>query len=357
MNAFERLMATVNGSPDQQGRYHYDCPFCGAEGWKGHTPQFHAHTYTTADGTVRARCYICNYHRSLKVFGDDVARLHSGLDLGDLTAFTVTEKIDDRPDPPWKNDATLLPRWDAAIRANLDEIHALWNRYKPISKETIIAERLFVTRFHYWNATAKRYELSPTKRLTVPLIRDGVFIGLRGRAFENGQKDWQTATKSDLHLLGLDRVTKGSKVIWCENVIDRLLLQQAYPNLVGIASGGLVVRDEWIEALAAARPYQVRVTFDHDLSGNGTYHHYDAFVAAWRQSVLERRAQRGIVAPMPAPPQSAGIALANRLLKAKVKAALFQWPYASPNHDDLGSLLLRQEPIYGAPSRTQPAAD
>lgn len=349
MNAYEILMHRLGGmaTNDARDRWHYDCPFCGAEGWKGHAPLYHAYTYLADDGARMSVCHVCGW------FGG-IARLVAKIaaDLGDAIDWTERRAaaLDERPDPHWKNNPAFLEHWMAECERKAEAIAKLWNSYKPVTAETVKREYLSTWTLPYWDAEGKQWKPGHSARLVVPMIdwERRVIVGLRGRAFTDGKKDWQTAAKSDEMLLGLDRVTPGSRVIWCENVVDRLLAQQAKPSIVAIASGGLIFRDHWIADLAARRPEQVIVWFDHDLSGNGSPHHAAEFTAAWEATIRERRSLRNTPAhvPFPTPPSPAGIRLANKLCEAGVKARLFAWPKGTPRGMDIGSYLIEQEDCY-----------
>jgi hypothetical protein len=145
--------------------------------------------------------------------------------------------------------------------------------------------------------------------------------------------------------MGLERVTEGSTVVWCENLVDRLLAEADAPSMVFVASGGLTWQAGWLAALARRKPARVVVWFDHDLAGNGGGSERTAMLARWRASVMARRAAQGIDPriPMPQAPVSRGATLVADLKQAGLNAELYAWPGGTPEKADLGWLLQQKD--------------
>jgi len=133
------------------------------------------------------------------------------------------------------------------------------------------------------------------------------------------------------------------------DLVDRLLAAEHEPEAVYLASGGLTWCDAWLDDLARRRPAHVLIWFDHDLSGNSSPTHHDAWIAAWRKEMQRRRDANPRLAerPFPAPPQPRGPKLANELLARGVCASVYRWPASAPRGADLGWALL-QEYAYAA---------
>jgi hypothetical protein len=220
------------------------------------------------------------------------------------------------------------------------QIVAAWKQYKPVTADTIRRELLSVGKLTFYDEARRIWYASRYPRLLVPLIVGSRIVGFRGRAFERGDSGpkWITSSYSEQALLGLGNVQPGSTVVWCENVVDRLLIEQDTPAVAAIAAGGLSWPSSWITALAKREPARVVIWFDHDLAGNGGGADRPQFIRQWLAEVTARRRASGTDErmPMPTAPESRGQKLLAELRAAGVNAELYAWPTGTPRKADVG---------------------
>jgi hypothetical protein len=342
LDLLDTLITRLDGSPDNRGRWHADCPFCGAPAQtrRGRGHAFHFYLYDLSGGRG-AVCWSCGWRGSLGMLAREL-RIQ-----GEDTA--PRREVRTRPDPPWFG--RTWGEWQAYHRERQAAIAREWRHYKPLQPETIRAHGLSVAPLVFWDDVRRQWRRGRHNRLIVPLRQDNRIVGFRGRAYlphDDGPK-WLTASSSELVLMGLDQVQPGSTVVWCENLVDRLLAAEREPKAVYLASGGLTWHDAWLDDLARRRPAHVLIWFDHDLSGNSSPVHHDTWIAAWRDEMQRRRDTNPRLAerPFPAPPQPRGPKLANELLARGVRASVYRWPAFTPRGADLGWALL-QEYAYAA---------
>jgi hypothetical protein len=337
MHLYDALSSRLRGDSDHKGRTHADCPFCGAAGrTRGHRPAYHFYLFDFEKGSGYV-CWSCGAKGTLR-------ELAQRLDVqGDETPRALPDTPAD-PTPPWAAPDAMetYTRW-AMDAERQRQIVAAWQAYKPLTADMIRRERLSVGKLTFYDESRRIWYAGRHPRLLVPLIIGSRLVGFRGRAFERGDTGpkWITASYSQQALMGLDRVTPGSTVIWCENLIDRLLAEQDEPGIVAIASGGLAWQPGWILALAKRKPGKVVVWFDHDLAGNGGGSERGAMVKAWLQEISARRRAAGTDSsiPMPQAPTGRGPILVDELQAAGVNAELYDWPIGTPRKADLGWLL------------------
>lgn len=334
----DNLLNALGATFDAKGRAHADCPFCGA------APGYRFYLFDLPSGRGYT-CWSCGVRGSWL----DLAR-HLSVGGAMPTARAVRAVVP-RSDPPWIQDAAgwTLGALRAFCAAQGEARYQAWQAYKPLSRATIDRACLFVGPLPFWADPDKRHPhgrwYTRGRFLVVPLLRDGRVVGLRGR----GDDGWVTASSSETILYGLDDLRPGAQVVICENQIDRLLLEQAHPDVCGLApSTGATslrnVRPEWIAALKAARPQRILVWLDHDLAGNGSSYHAHELYARWRATQDARRAANPALAarPYPTPPEPAGPVLANTLLEAGLPAQLYRWPQGSALGADLGDVLMQE---------------
>jgi hypothetical protein len=338
MHLYDALSARLQGDDDHKGRTHADCPFCGAAGrTRGHRPAYHFYIYEFASKGSGYVCWACGAKGTLR-------ELATRLDVaGDETPRPLPDTPRD-PTPPWTLPGAL-DRYTAFVMdaERHAQIVAAWHRYKPLPEALITRERLGFGKLAFYDEARAVWYAGKYPRLLVPLIVGQRIVGMRGRAVERhdtGPK-WLTASASEPALMGLERVTEGSTVVWCENLVDRLLAEADAPGMVFVASGGLTWQAGWLAALARRKPARVVVWFDHDLAGNGGGSERHAMLSRWRQALLARRATQGIDPriPLPQAPVSRGAVLVEELTQAGLKAELYDWPAGTPEKADLGWLL------------------
>lgn len=321
MDLLTMLAAKLGGEFDRQGRCHVTCPECGADPvTRGGRAAYHFYLYDLPRGQG-AVCWSCGYRPRLTELADKLS----------LRGYTPPVARPHTPPPaaPWQADGALdayrafqEQRWRAVVSA--------WQSYKPLSEQTIRDADLGLGRVPLWGESRQAWYPYRWERLIVPLKRGSDIVGLRARAVhpaDEGPK-WLTASFSESVLAGLDEVGEGDTVIWCENLVDRLLARQAEPSVRYVASGGVAWRDEWLAALAQARPAHVLIWLDNDAAGCPNE-------STWR-AACERRARE----QKPAPPEPRGPRLANELLARGVRARVYRWPAHTPEHADLAWALM-----------------
>lgn len=322
---------------DARGRAYADCPMCGAPGYTNTgRPAYHFYLFDR-DGKRGAVCWSCGWRgglgqlaRQLQVQGTDTV---------------APRQAPARPQTPWEQPQAL-ERYQAAMQERWAEVVAAWQAYKPLSEATIRRAALGLGRLPLYDEKRRQWYQSRHPRLLAPLTEGGRMVGIAGRAYlpaDDGPK-WLTASYSTLVLHGLDEVQPGDVVIWVENRVDRLLVEENEPGVKALASGGLTWQPAWLDALAARRPRHVLVWFDHDLSGNGSTYHERELLAIWRKKTDERRHNNPRLMQMPYPqaPQPRGPLLANELLERGVRATLYTWPRGSAFGADVGSALIAE---------------
>ncbi len=330
----ERLASILSATPDRAGRWHADCPMCGAAGLHGNRPAYHFYFYSS-EARSGATCWSCGYRATLNGLLRDVG------DDGTYAAPQQKEVPANAP-PPWQRPGAWQ-NWQRAMSPKQDAIWQTWQAYRPFTRETIARAGLAVERLVFHNEERGWYH-ARHPRLLMPIVRNDVMIGIRGRAYQpldDGPK-WLSATGTQTWLMGLEHVQRGKEVIWCESLADRLLGEQQHPGVSFIASGGLTWRDEWLDQLRAARPAHVLVWFDHDLSGNGSMYHDGEWLDQWRADIARRRSidPRMRARPMPAAPEPRGPRLVAELRKRGIHAELYQWHGDSHEHADMGWALM-----------------
>jgi hypothetical protein len=302
----DTLVQHLGAEQRRDGRFHSDCPFCGKEAKRGQK-----HFSFAAEGYT---CWVCDAKGGLRALAE---RLAVGGEL------VICPRPAPKPIEPrhWQTDPRVLARYTGAL-----DVVTAWSSYKPLTLDTIARARLGVGVL-----PASR---CPHRRLILPVFAGDRLVALHGRAFLPGDDDakWLSAGGSRKDVLyGAHLLRPGATVVICENFVDSLLAQQAEPSVVAVAGGGVSWQDTWTAQIAASRPRHVLVWLDHDLVGNGSRYHHDELVEEWF-----RRNPRATSAPEAKGPQ-----IANALLKAGVRASVYQWPSGTPLRADLGWVLMK----------------
>ena len=325
----EQLAARLGATQDRQGRWHADCPMCGATARAKHGRHaYHFYLYDLAGRGRGAVCWSCGYRASLRQLANDIgAEYDASQEPAPKTVIL--------PDPPWAVPDNWQ-RWQVHQSTRLDAIQRIWSSYRPFTVDTIRRAGLSVAPLQFWNDEKARWTPGRYKRLLVPIVKSGEIIGIRGRAFEDGDDGpkWISATGSTTWLCGVEEIEQGQDVVWCESLVDRWLGIQQVPSVAFVATGGLTWTTEMLEALRDRRPGRVIVWFDHDLSGNGSAYHLDE----WTQQWMERMAGRRVGTP----PQPRGPVLVEQLRQYGLQTHLYQWPRGTPEHADLGWVLMKE---------------
>lgn len=321
-------LATRLHAIERGGRYHADCPWCGKCVKQGQV-------HFIIDGRG-AHCFACGRGASLLTLARELTVNPDGL------SHEAPERRE-RPRAPFEMS---WREWQAATAPHVDEALARWQQYKPVSREVITRYGLTVGRVPVFDE--KRWEWRVIKRgaqyitrLIVPVLGDGRVVGIAARAIEatDDAPKWLTPG-SKQYLQGAGQVRRGSRVVVVENYFDRIALAVARPDVVPVATGGLFWRPEWTAHLKAQRPSEVLIWFDHDLSGNGSAHHADRWLAEWQAQIDARWiAERRFGIVKPKPPEPFGPRLANDLAAAGLPVRVFAWPCEAKHKADVGDVL------------------
>lgn len=323
---FDTLCDRLHVEPDSRGECWVTCPACGKD--RKHF-SFNEHA---------GHCFACDYSGSLA-------------QVAELLQIQPDERTRpaghaQKPQAPrqWQNRPDIwLDRYCGA----LDRV-TRWQGYKPLSLDSISRCRLGVGKLPLWSERTHSWYDYPHRRLIVPVFgADGRCVAFHGRAClpdDDGPK-WLSASGSDKRaLFVVGALVAGCTVVICENYADAILAYQVEPSACYIPVGGLSWQAAWTDQIAAARPAQVLVWLDHDLSGNGSRYHAAELLALWREKVEARRAANPALAvrPFPKPPIPRGPKIANDFLAVGVKARRFEWWRGAPLKADLGWALMQE---------------
>lgn len=323
------LCDRLGTSLDRQGRAHCDCPWCGAR------PKFHFYLYSLRNKTG-AVCWACGYRASLRQLAD-------ALDVqGDESPVQAPRELPPAPVAPWAAD-DALSRYRRAMEQRWPAVVAAWQAYKPLSEQTIRDNYLGLGKLPLYDEARNRWYESRYPRLLYPLVEDGRIVGIAGRAYlpEDTGPKWLTGSCSTLILHGLDTIEPGNTVIWVENRVDRLLVLEERPDVRCLASGGLTWRPEWLDAIAARRPRHVLMMLDNDLAGCPNEQTYIKGKAAWLAK-MQSQVKAGKIKQIPPFQEPRGPVIANELLKRRVHASVYQWANDTPEHQDIGSVIVQE---------------
>jgi predicted RNA-binding Zn-ribbon protein involved in translation (DUF1610 family) len=324
---FAGLCQATGGTLDRRGHVHISCPSCGKEPKRGQT-----HCSFSVRGW---KCFVCGE-------GGTLWRLAQLLEATPIRPTRIHQMAQEPPKPRhWQNNPQAV--LDGFLES-LDRVEQ-WQRYKPLTLESISRWKLGVGRLPFVDdITGRTYE-GKYRRLILPTFADGKLVALEGRAFhpDDTAAKWICATGSSKQaLFNGDLLTPGATVILCENKVDAILAMQETPGIVAVSGGGVIWREEWTAQIVASRPRRVIVWLDNDLAGQPNAETYPIVLDAWRRRMMEARASNPHLAhqPFPAPPEPAGPRIATRLLAAGVTTTLYHWPAGTPPKADLGAALM-----------------
>lgn len=228
-----------------------------------------------------------------------------------------------------------------------------WRKYRPgLTGDLIEKHRLGWGALPYWwSEEHQRYVPSGGcihGRIIYPVWLNGKLVGFRGRAGENcerhGCPKWLSAKGIPAVLYGIQQAPPGAGLIVCESPVDAMLANAKMDGAYAVAptAGAGTWRDEWTEQIVMANPASVVVWFDNDLAGTPNARTYQDEIAAWRQRIDAKNAERQAAGQRPinpSEPQPNGPKLVERLAKAGLKVSAYAWPNDAPVHADLGWVL------------------
>lgn len=306
------------GRGDQAQEAHLSCPACG-----------HASTPRSPHCSFSPRgwkCFVCGTGGSLQDLANRVGLEHGPY----IPPILVEQPVRQLDTPAWMEmslASRLLHQWE-----HHPDRFSLWNSYKPLPEEIILAKWLGVGKLPAYTSKCTG------ERLIVPVLDTyGQLVGIRGRYLACSCCDpkhdkWLVAKGTSperMPLYNADALTAGCVVWVVENPIDALMVNLNTP-FIGVASYSTSYwHTRWTDCLLAAHPELVIVAYDNDLVGNGGAHRREEMIAIWQTTH-----------PGKIPP-SRGIKLVNHLLGAGLPAVLFDWRDMLAKAD-IGSLLMQE---------------
>jgi len=309
---FPKLLRHFDRTPDGRGEVWITCPVCGKD---------HKHCSFNELGW---HCFHCGAGGRLS----SLARF-SGLSNPDRAQLPP-------PSPPPPPATPWLAQAAARIARSMahPERVAAWQRYKPLSRETLDRWQFGYGTLPFQDAHGRWYE-SSTAWLTVPLYEHGQVVGLRGRNTGTVGPKWISATGTRYVLWGVEHVRPGSVVWLCENYVDAAWLMQEHPDMAAVALGGATTwRLEWGEQLAQRRPALVVVALDNDLAGQAQGRMLADLRAEWHAAHPDLPTSKTWLN---------GPRIANDLLKRGLAVRLFRWPDHAPAKAGVDWLLQEEQ--------------
>jgi len=141
-------------------------------------------------------------------------------------------------------------------------------------------------------------------RIILPVYENGRLVGLKGRAVlpQDTDAKWLQSAGSKPALFGAEMLTRGCSLIVTEAPFSAMLWMQRRPDIPAVASsqGASTWLPGWTERIAAVKPKQVLVVYDHDDAGLAN-----------------------------------GVKVTNDLLTAGLHVTLYRWPAGTPMKADL----------------------
>jgi hypothetical protein len=287
---------------------HADCPFCGDEA-DARKPNF-------SFSPLGFNCFTCGRKGGLKALAEHVGIWDAKIEYIKPTKTTI------QPLPPpywWNQRFELLAQYTAH-----PETVEMWQRYKPLSKESIRRWR-----FGYGKLPGESYE-----RLIVPIIHHNDVIALRGRSVNGEEPKWKNAVGSKMGIWNLDGMGQNNDIWLVENHVDAALLMQDtdFPNTLAIATGmARMLSPEELNRIVLAKPQMITVAYDNDLIGQAN---------ATTRALLT--AQRRPDLP---PIEPVGPKVIRQLRERGIECVLFEWPENAKPKADLGDLLAIKESV------------
>lgn len=309
---FTKLRLTSIGHM-HDGKIHIACPSCGKRPKPNQT-----HCIVDERGL---HCFVCNFSMSLYQLC-----VNEGLIGGDKVE--IETRVIEQPEEAkvdtgawWK---AMWPKILERYLANSDK-YKLWYNYKGVLPETVDKYQLGIgmvpaSNGKWWSGT----------RLIVPVIRDGVMVGIHGRAIGEHSVKWAAASGSDKKALWME-TCKGAKLVAImENYVDALLLKQLHPDLGVMALGSArVLHDEEMAVLQEAKPELTIMMLDNDLVGQANEPTKRYLIKQWEVKNPGKRC----------PVVLNGIRNVNMLTKNRLKSIAFPWPKDAPPKADPGWML------------------
>lgn len=319
-----------NVQPDRRGWVHTTCPYCGAEPSRGNVYfSFNRNGYN---------CYKCGARSNAEAGAGGLKPLAQKLGLwDDLPNREAQHRRPPVAAPPAPVERAQ-PGWKKNPQRFIDgylshpQRFQLWQKYKPVSDETIVKYDLGVGQLPDQKAT----------RLIVPLYWQGECVGLKGRSLHTvtdpGVPKWIAATGSNVTTLwGFDKVAARTDILLiCENYVDAALVSQEDQLPVVATGGARDLTSEEVAALKKLAPRHIVVAYDNDLAGQAQ----GAFRAKLEQEWLQEQRSKGN--NVTTPPQSRAFPLVAKLRSAGMEASLFPWPDSAPAKADFFWALYQQ---------------
>lgn len=246
-NLLKQLAIHLNAELRRDGEWHANCPYCGKPMKRGDTH------FSFSDKGFKCFVGNCGVSGSLRKLAK-----HVGLDTGDYIAPSYTPE-------PIKVESSVFPYSLIERYERHPKRIELWQAYKPIPEELIIRYRLGVGKL-----PDEKGGFMKTDRLTIPFIRDGKLVMLRGRAMNNHPVKWMTCG-SPARLFNGESITRDCIVIVMENQADALVGWDYWKHENGVpvaSSGGAGTwLTSWSEYIRKVNPRGVLIAMDNDKAG------------------------------------------------------------------------------------------
>jgi hypothetical protein len=298
---FERVTVinTATDWPDSRGEYWAPCPFHGERARD-----------SFSFSTRGFKCFGCPESGGLLKLASHVGLLTGGFAPQERTVVRKKRARREarKPTPDWVRDP------------------ALWRRFQPMPDEV----RAYCHGRGITDTTIARWRLGhgvlpwsrcQHPRLIVPLFKNGVLVGLRGRALTCGCppdcpgkppdcghcKKWLQSAQSEKMLFGAETIGHRRDILLVEAPLSVTLATQEWPDIGAVApsTGVGVWLPEWTDTLAIAEPTNVAIWYDNDPGG-----------------------------------QMFAVKRAEELSRAGVRNTLVRWRPSAPAKADIGDVLL-----------------
>lgn len=293
---FDKLANYLHGEIDRREECHIPCPDCGHES----SPK-NPHCSFSEKGFY---CFVCGSKYSLMGLANRV-----NLETGSYIPLPAKPREPEKP-------ASWIPMAETLVDRYIKHPYKIreWQKYKPISRETIIKRRLGIG---ILPASKCKHE-----RLIVPIIDGSEIVGLRGRSLGCDCGKWLAPLGTRLEHLPLYGEIRS--ITWIvENPIDALLLAERLEYGAVATYSVSYWREEWIQPLRACD--LVIIAYDNDLPGNGGSERRDEFIREYLKTHNQI-------------PPSNGIRLANCLNMEGIRTVLYGWG-KKPFKYDIGALI------------------
>lgn len=261
--------------PDRRGEFWVECPW--------HADQ-HIGSFSFSERGYR--CFSCGASGGLFKLAEQL-----GIRAGEVAPARIVRRLPMPERVELSLPLDYLTRFQPMPAEGLAYAHG-----RGLSDETIARWRIG------WGLLP--WSRAEYARLIIPVVELSRVVGLRGRAVDSRDDapKWLQSAGSRTTLFNRYGLGLGRDVIVTEAPLAAILAMQTDSGVVAVASttGCGTWRDDWTEAIRAAKPRRVYVFMDNDPAG-----------------------------------EAAGVKVANALLAVGVVARIHRWPAGTPAKYDL----------------------